>query len=416
MIDAMPDCWAAKARWVLPVAQAPISHGIVVVRNGLIESVGNRVPVVPVRDFGDSVLIPTLINAHTHLEFSDLRAPIQPRSDSFASWIEAVVNYRRARLTSQGGLTCADALPRMNAGCVEVLAGGAGYVGDIAVQAYHNGPLPIAGTAFHEILGLRSDQAEATWQRFSNALDTSNTAGSWRQGVSPHSPYTLRQDLFQRAIQYAISRTMPVAMHIAESRDEMQLLVSHDGPLRLLFNAWDVWDASAFATGSRPLDYLQQLAQLPRALVIHGNYLDEHEVEFLANRSAHMSVIHCPRTHAFFAHDQNPLHRLLKSGVRVSIGTDSRASNPDLSMFDELRFLHKVHSELAPERILKMATRDASVALGLEDSGTLCPGQQANMTVLAIPPNPDRDPYETLFSSDTSVQQVFWRGDSVWEH
>ncbi|MDA0657770.1 MAG: amidohydrolase family protein [Planctomycetota bacterium] len=412
----MPDCWAATARWVFPVAQAPISDGIVVVRNGLIESVGTRVPSVTVHDFGNSVLLPALVNAHTHLEFSDLLAPIPRRDDTFASWIEAVVNCRRARLTPGDGLSNANSFGRIATGCAELLAGGCGYVGDIRVQADEEGPLPIAGTAFHEILGLRSTQADATWQRFLGILHHATAVTSWRSGISPHTPYTVRQDLFDRAIQYAIARDMPVAMHLAESRDEMQLLACHDGPLRTLFEAWDVWDGTAFATGSRPLDYLRQLAHVSHALVIHGNYLDSQEIEFLANHRASMSVIHCPRTHAFFKHDQNPLCQLVKSGVRVAIGTDSRASNPDISIFDELRYLYQANTGLPPAQILQMATTHATAALGLDGSGTLSPGQPANLTAIAIPSNSDRDPYETLFSSEAFVQQVFWRGQSLWKH
>ncbi len=108
-------------------------------------------------------------------------------------------------------------------------------------------------------------------------------------------------------------------MHVAESREELELLAHGTGAFRQLLDGLGVWPPKTFTAGMRPLDYLNRLAEAPRTLVIHGNYLDREEIDFLAARRATMSVVFCPRTHAYFAHERYPLARMLARGVNVAL-------------------------------------------------------------------------------------------------
>ncbi len=143
---------------------------------------------------------------------------------------------------------------------------------------------------------------------------------------------------------------VPVAMHLAESREELDLLRDGTGPFQDLLDERSMWDPQAIPLGSRPLDYLRMLADAPRALVIHGNYLDDEELAFLGANRERMSLVYCPRTHAYFFHPPYPLGRALAAGVHVALGTDSRASNPDLSLLEEMRFVCAPILQLAPPR------------------------------------------------------------------
>ncbi len=172
-----------------------------------------------------------------------------------------------------------------------------------------------------------------------------------------------------------------------------------------------MWDESAIPRGSRPMDYLRMLAEAPRALVIHGNYLAADEIEFLAGRRDSMSVAFCPRTHAYFGHPTYPLDAMRAAGVRVVLGTDSRASNPDLSVLTELRFAAARFPGVPPEAWLRMATRDAAIALGLGDeTGVLAPGKRADMAAL---PCASGDPYAAVISGDATPARVWLAGELV---
>jgi cytosine/adenosine deaminase-related metal-dependent hydrolase len=190
--------------------------------------------------------------------------------------------------------------------------------------------------------------------------------------------------LLERLIHFAFRRNMPVAMHLAESREEMEFLQSGTGPFQELLAERSMWDTAAVPRGTRAADYLALLAQSPRALVIHGNYLNSAEQETLYV-CENLSLVYCPRTHAFFQHDEYPLAELLERGVRVVLGTDSRASNPDLSVLAEIRFVLENHRGVSPEQVLRMATHDAAAAFGWdEEIGSLAVGKRADLVALPL--------------------------------
>jgi aminodeoxyfutalosine deaminase len=135
--------------------------------------------------------------------------------------------------------------------------------------------------------------------------------------------------------------------------------------------------------GSRPLDYLRELTTAHHALVIHGNYLAAHEIEFLASHRDRMSLVYCPRTHSYFGHEPYPLAQMLAARVRVAVGTDSRASNPDLSLWKDLQHIARHHPSVAPEAILQMGTLAGAEALGLDhELGSITPGKRAALNVM----------------------------------
>jgi cytosine/adenosine deaminase-related metal-dependent hydrolase len=184
-------------------------------------------------------------------------------------------------------------------------------------------------------------------------------------------------------------------MHLAVSHEELELLASLTGPLVELLKWRGVWRTELLQRGGRPLDYLQLLANAHRSLIIHGNYLTPEELEFLGQRRQAMSLVYCPRTHAWFGHEPYPLAAALAAGVRVAIGTDSRASNPDLRLFEELRHIARQHPAIAPEVILRMGTLAGAEALGLAEFGGISPGKRASLVVVALGDD-TRNPLEWL--------------------
>jgi cytosine/adenosine deaminase-related metal-dependent hydrolase len=200
-------------------------------------------------------------------------------------------------------------------------------------------------------------------------------------------------------------------MHVAESREELQLLATGDGPFRELLEALGAWDREAIPLGSRPLDYLQVLALAPRALVIHGNYLDLAERAFIAERAARMSVIYCPRTHSYFAHERYPLAEMLAAGIRVAIGTDSRASTPDLNLLAELQHVAAKHPGLRPAEILVLGTLAGAQALGQDhEVGSLTAGKLANLAIVPIGSTNAADPHELVLNTSAEVATTYYRG------
>jgi cytosine/adenosine deaminase-related metal-dependent hydrolase len=195
-------------------------------------------------------------------------------------------------------------------------------------------------------------------------------------GLSPHAPHTVCPALLEKAI----AQNVPLAMHLAETMEELQLLRHHTGPLLEMMQRTDSdYAPKSVLVGKRPMDYLQLLVAAPSVFIIHGNYLDDEELRFLAAHRETMSVVYCPRSHAYFRHSPYPLQKMLDYGVRVLLGTDSLASAPDLSLLEEMRFVLKHHPTVSPEMVYRMGTWEGASALHLlrEGFGTIQPGSPA---------------------------------------
>ena len=193
-------------------------------------------------------------------------------------------------------------------------------------------------------------------------------------------------------------------MHLAESREEIEFLHDQSGPFRELLEARGAWDSSARPRGSRPLDELRMLARAHRVLIVHGNYLDDEEIEFVAQHRQKMAVVYCPRTHAFFGHVPYPLEKLLAAGALVALGTDSRASSPDLSLLAEMRYVAGSFPGLSRSRILELGTLGGARALNCDaEIGSIAPGKWANLAAIDLPEDSATDPHELLLDADGEV-------------
>lgn len=346
---------------------------------------------------GRVAMIPGLVNAHTHLEFSLLTEPI-PTAGRFTDWIRAVVKYRREH---------PDIAPQaIRRGLEECWRSGTTLIGDIATTGWTADDYlscSFAGIVYQEILGLGDERTAAQCE----LAQTIAAEFPPLFGLSPHAPYSVHPNLFRTAIELANEHARPIAMHLAETPAEIELLAQRTGEFREMLTDFGIWRDGLFAP--KPLNYLRRLAEAPRALVVHGNYLDETELQFLAD-NRHLTLVYCPRTHAAFGHKPHPWRRLLELGGAVAIGTDSRASNPDLSLFAELQFLAARHSEVSHVDLLRLGSTAGRVALlgDRADQGV------ADFTVVQFAVPSAKDPCRTLFAAGNRVVGTMIGGD--WFH
>jgi cytosine/adenosine deaminase-related metal-dependent hydrolase len=399
-----------QARIVFPVDQPPIEHGVVKIDGGRIVSVDSHRPGQAVLDLGDVALLPGLVNAHAHLEFSHLQQPLGQTGMPLVDWIRLVIDER-------GRGHSAEAIA---AGIRESVSAGVTTIGEIAtarVEDYQ----PLAGfhlTLLQEVIGFSRARAAsalaASEQRLEHAASTS---GNIQLGLSPHAPYTVSPELLRQLVDLARRRNLPVAMHLAESTDELKFLATGIGPFQELLEERSMWDNAAVPRGSRPLDYLQMLAEAPRALVVHGNYLAADECAFLAAHAERMSLVYCPRTHAYFQHSPYPLAELLAAGVRVALGTDSRASNPDLDLWAEMRHAALAHPRVSPQTILRMGTLLGSEALGRDSqTGSISAGKWADLVSVPVPGDATGNIDDLLlaaFASSAGLCAIWLRGQQI---
>lgn len=393
--------FALQARWVVPIEAPPIAGGVVTIEDDRIVAVGTCAEDgAAVQDLGDVVLMPGLVNAHTHLEFSQLQAPLGEPGMSLPEWIQLVIANRGQQSDPAAGFAV---------GLRESLQAGVTTIGEIATSPSPAGQVATVSEliAFQEVIGFSAGRVDSVFADLQQRLQSSRAT---HLGISPHAPYTVHPELLKKLVRLASEKQLPVAMHLAESPEELQLIRDNTGPFHELLEARSMWDGSIFAAGLTPLDYLKVLAKAPRTLVVHGNYLTTEEIEFVAEQRERMSIVYCPRTHAFFEHTEYPLAEMLQAGVHMAIGTDSRASNPDLGLLNELRFIAQEFESISPEEILRLGTLGGAEALGLgETVGSLVPGKFANLLSIECEANAE-SPASVVLLGEATPQQVWVRG------
>lgn len=352
------------ARWVLPITSPPIHRGWVrIARDRIIDDriveVGSRDCPADADDLGDVALLPGLVNAHTHLEFSNFSEPVGRPGIPLSQWIGMVIESRGQ--TSDEQKSDAIAL-----GCSELDRTGTALVGEIATPPCRYPTTAPKLVSFAEVLGLDPQRGAERLAAASQWL-THNAAAA----ISPHAPYSTPPDLIRKCVEMANSTQRPVAMHVAESPDERTLLTEGSGPFAESLKAIGVWREHLFPWGPEPfIELIGMLAAAPRSLIVHGNDLNANEVDAIA-RHRNLTVVYCPRTHDFFRHAPHPVDRLLRAGVRVALGTDSRASNPDLNVWGEVQHLLNHRTDLDPHDVLAMATVHGADAMGYSSYGRL---------------------------------------------
>jgi cytosine/adenosine deaminase-related metal-dependent hydrolase len=402
------------ARWIFPVDQPPIERGIVEIVDGLIAAVGtlHGQPDTETIELGNVAIIPGLVNAHAHLEFSSLESPIKPALP-FTDWIGRLLAHRRERPESLREY--------VRRGTREAAESGSSLVGDIVTGDWspdclsNDGP---AVVAFRELIGLLPDQAAPQLELAKQHIADCRAAQSAGQdgllpAVSPHAPYSVCLELFHSLVEIARAENVPLCIHLAETLAELELLESGTGEFFEMLTRFDLWREGTIPKHSRPMDYLKPLAALPNALIAHGNYLADHEIDFLAAHP-NIATVFCPRTHAFFSHRNHPWKRLLDAGASVCIGTDGRSSNPDYSLWSELRFLARQSDSARAPQILEAGTRQGATALGqANEAGTITAGKRADLTVISLDGSEATDPWAALFAPNSQPTTTILNGSGI---
>ena len=292
------------------------------------------------------------------------------------------------------------------AGLQESAERGVALIGEIATSpicadAYSSSEIDVI--AFLERLGRDDSQID-------DKLDSLNVElvefafNNVDIGISPHAPYSVSDRLLDRLINWAVEKNIPLAMHLAESQSELELLETGTGPFTELLKKLNAWFPDSYTNGIRPQAYLDKLALAQNSLLIHGNYLSESELQFLADHRNRISVVFCPRTHSYFGHSPYPLARMLELGINVAVGTDSRASNPDLCLMSELQTISNAFPDVKPEEIVRMGTINGAQALGRSDAfGSLTPGKSACLCMVTCEPDLlNGDPYLAVLNGKPS--------------
>lgn len=375
------------ARFVVPITSAPVANGAVAVDGNRITYVGptDSGPPGEVTNLGDAVLMPGLVNAHCHLELTAMRGFLEDLD--FRNWIVRLTTAKRSVFSRDMLLDAA------RYGVAEGLRHGITAYGDtcdsgVAFDAMHE--CGVRGIMYQEVFGPDPAQCAVSFAELRQKIARMRPLETplVRVGVSPHAPYTVSDSLFAAVASYARDESLPIAIHIAESRLEHELVAA---------------GAGAFADGLRargipvvprartPIQLLSGLDVLTaRPLLIHCVRVDDADIADIV--AARCAVAHCPASNAKLGHGIAPLAMLLDAGISIGLGSDSMASNNRMDLLEEARLAtllqraeHGDCHKLTAESVLTLATLGGARALGIANEvGSLEVGKAADLAAFPL--------------------------------
>jgi cytosine/adenosine deaminase-related metal-dependent hydrolase len=400
------------------------------------------------------VVLPGLVNAHTHLELS-YQSRDTLDTTHFTRWVSSLIAAYPAPEHQEEVVRSA-----ARKGATDSLAAGVTTVGDISRHVHwtrdtfaqmgreSSASVPRI-VSFGEVvaLGKTRDKIE---ERLAIALGRTSGNGAPLEspspgdggmetardavlpltpghpiiGISPHAPYTIEGPALRAVVRAAIIHRAPICIHLAELAEETDFLRDLSGPLGRdwdLMQKMDILDDAIPQFDGGPVRWAQRWGLLIKesrdfpTLLAHVNYCDVGELSQLATHAC--SVVYCPRTHEYFRHPPHRYREMLEWQVNVCLGTDSLASNPDLNVLKEAQLLH-TRDDLLAYLALDMITRRAALALGILDQvGTLAPGKQADFSLypLESAAGATADALaQALLRSAPAPLRVYIAGRSAW--
>jgi len=397
-----------RARTVVTADRPPSENGAIAVCGNQIVEAGNFHEIKAryagqVIDLGEQALLPGLINAHCHLDYTCLRGKIPPQK-SFSDWIRAI-NTEKAQLSAH------DYIASINEGFAEAKRFGTTTIANLTAfpKLIPHIHAPIRTWWFAELIDVRAP--EGANELVDSVLEALDQTENW--GLAPHALFTASENVYCLCEEIAHRENILLTTHLAESREEMQMFHDAAGPLyeflrhigRPMDDCGNKTPLGVFvgASGGRTL---------PHWIMAHLNELNESDFELLEKSALKFHIVHCPRSRDYFCHSQFPLERLRALGFNICLGTDSLASNDSLSLFDEMRAFQKTFPSAPPQETFRMVTVNPARAFRQENElGGIRPGFKADM--IAVPCSGSADVFEQIIAFDAPVAWMMVNGSVI---
>jgi len=398
-----------RARTILPVSQSPIENGAVIISGNKIRAVGSWPDLQTqtdekVLDLGEVILLPGLINAHCHLDYTDMAGELSPPK-TFTDWIPLIT-------AAKTGWSFSEYAHSWLRGAHQLLKTGTTTVADIEAmpdllpEVWDATPLRVL--SFLEMTGIRARRDPKDILREAVATIDSLTHARCSASLSPHAPYSTLPELLRLSAGLARKKKWRLCTHIAESAEEFEMFRHARGKMFDWLKR-NERDNSDCGLGSPVQHFARHKMLGENLLAIHVNYLARGDAALLGRHR--VNIVHCPRSHDYFRHAPFLRERLANAGANLCLGTDSLATmrklgkqKPELNLFEEMRQLATADKTISPEVILRMATVNGARALGFAgQAGELSKNAAADL--IAIPADgKSTDVYEAVLAHTGNVK------------
>lgn len=396
-----------SAAWVVPVAGAPIRDGAVLVddQGGLVtigpDAAVPRPDNAAIEHYRDAVLLPGLINTHTHLELTGFAGQVE--EDQFLSWIRRLMVLKASRTDEEFFDAASRGIRQMWSTGVTTVCD-TGSTGAVIAALDELGA---SGIAHHEVFGAHPEQCEPARKAFARDLDrlARHATGRVGIGVSPHAPYTVSGPLYQASAELARAHGVPMAVHVAEPGDESALLADFTGSFADWWRGLGIDRPAAEAIS--PMAWLERHGVLSsRTLCVHAIHVDEADTALMVRHG--VAVAHCPRSNRRHHGADAPVARYIDRNLRVGLGTDSEVSVAPPDLLAESRAARVLTGWTARETVRALTLGGAEAIDRDRETGSLEAGKWADLVVVRT--GETESPEEAVLASSTGDVIGTWLG------
>ncbi|OHE11185.1 MAG: chlorohydrolase [Sulfurimonas sp. RIFOXYD12_FULL_36_11] len=350
----------------------------------------------------NSLLMPGLINAHVHVEFSANKTNLS--YGDFISWLYSVIENREELIGGCQNECMSKAIDSMLESGITTFGAVSSHGMDL--EACASAPQNVV--FFNELIGSQATMADALFGDFLARLDASKSVK--REGFYPavaiHSPYSVHPILIKKALKIVKNENLKLTAHFMESSAEREWLDSSKGDFKDFFENL-LKQNSAVSDSSEFLEHFNE----HKTLLTHVVKANENELKTIA--SSQHTIIHCPISNRLLSNGVLDLTKLEKESIRWVLATDGLSSNYKLDLFEEMKCALFMHSnmpllELAKKLIMSV-TKNAADALGL-NTGEITEGKNADMIVLDLDKEPNDELAIHLILHRYNISKVYVNG------
>jgi len=351
----------------------------------------------------NSLLMPGLINAHIHLEFSSNKTQLS--YGDFVKWLHSII-LNREELINGCALEC------MQKACDTMLDAGITTFGAISshgmdLEACINAPQNVV--YFNELIGSQAIMADTLFGDFLSRLNSSMSVK--REGfyaaVAIHSPYSVHPVLIKKALQIVKDKSLKLTAHFMESQAERDWLDKSEGDFKDFFKEL-LKQENAISDSSEFLSYFDGLS----ALLTHGANASDAELEHIALNNH--TIIHCPISNRLLGNATLDLQKLTNKKIRWIVATDGLSSNYKLDLFEEMKISLFMHPDMPllelANNLIRSVTKDAADALGL-NTGEIKETKNADFIVLDLESEPTEELAIHLILHRYNISRVYINGE-----
>ncbi|NQY66309.1 MAG: amidohydrolase family protein [Flavobacteriales bacterium] len=368
-----------SANYIYTLTGNPISEGVVVVHeDGSINDILNNREGVDDIEVFDGVITPGFINTHCHLELSYLKGKVE-EGLGIAEFILSVEEFKQA--SDEVKL---DAIKMAN---IEMIENGIVAVGDISntnISFSEKQKSKISFHTFIELYGFNPDYAKAIIDGakvLSRELMTLDLGWS----IAPHSPYSVSKALFEEIMDIANGAYFPMTIHNQESDAENEMFLEGTGNLMEMKKKLGAEVSSWKSTGKRSIETsIRNMASENNLLLVHNTFTNLEDLQFAESKSDYLYWCMCVNANWYIERALPDIYMFEDAGVRITLGTDSIASNYSLSILDEMKTISKYYKDVSIESLLNWGCKNGAEYLGLENQlGTLEVGKTPGINLIS---------------------------------